>query len=498
MKTILFILSICGFSFAHPPADQMYVEQILEKLYQSTGNYNFDKPSIKLLDTETLVASYNGFENEIKLERKILKICSSFGKDSTSALAFILSHELAHCFQVTAEEKGFVSDFLAFDKHEHSNKKIERNADLYGLFNCHLSGYKTKDILEPLLDKIYEDYNLKGRTLYNYPALFERQRSNKLVERKLDTLVHLHSDAALLSTCGMYELSGINLEYILDFYQGKEIYNNTGVNFLLEALNMGDTNIDPLQYPIEIDLESRLRKPFDGRGSKGLSPYDKIRRENMVRQGLSFLLESTKLDPDYLTGHINTMIAYILLEDPQSAINYYKDEQLSMLARNQGSPLILDRVKLCLALAYFKTGDPDLKIKSERILSKLISTRSETSDMAAYNLDAMQDVLFEGSDKNCDCTNEIVGAKNVSMYLKRNKAKKTSLKTNLKYSYTDKGTQYFSEYITLDGKVSIQRLGGNENILDCSINTNNGQITFCESSKKVLIRKEGMMFLIQR
>ncbi len=493
LKWTLIILSF----WSGMDADKARVERILDSLYESTGNYNFEKPAVKILDSERMVASYNGYDNAISVERKVLEICDRFGKDADAALAFLIAHELAHSFQMIAEEKGFVSDFLAFDKHEHSNKIIERNADLFGLFNCYLAGYQVDHILTDLLDAIYVDYNLKGKTLSSYPPLYERQKSSKQVREKMDTLVHLYEDAALLATSGFYEQSGINLEHILEFYQGREIYNNTGVNFILEALNMGVSNIDPFLYPVEIDLDSRLQKPLDGRGSKGLSPYDKIRRENLVNQGLRYFTESTKIDPSYLTGHVNTMVCYILLEEYQKVQDYYRVERLGSISRDQNNALALDRIRMCLAIAHAKTTLPEGIQKAERLLTKIIENGTSASEMAKYNLSVLKDEIDNPAPYSCDCGSLEVAKKNVNRTLKKDRAKPLKLKRSLHYAYSDKGQKYYSQYVSHDGAVSIQKIGIKGLELDCQLNTSSGVIKYCKSSDRLILSKDDELFLIE-
>ncbi|MGB3085257.1 MAG: hypothetical protein WBB21_11110, partial [Saprospiraceae bacterium] len=94
---IISILSIPVLGIASNP--QKTAQKVLHKLYMANGNFQRKIPTIELINQQQNIAVYIKKKNLIQLEIKAFQLCSSFGKDSLDALAFILSHELVHAIQ---------------------------------------------------------------------------------------------------------------------------------------------------------------------------------------------------------------------------------------------------------------------------------------------------------------------------------------------------------------------------------------------------------------
>ena len=78
------------------------VKEVLNTLFAAYGNLQRPCPRIEVVP-DGLGPRYRESAKTIVLDRRSLKVCRDFGKDSLSALAFIIGHELAHFFQ---EEPG--------------------------------------------------------------------------------------------------------------------------------------------------------------------------------------------------------------------------------------------------------------------------------------------------------------------------------------------------------------------------------------------------------
>lgn len=123
---LLFLLVAALGTSLHGKSAQTTATDILKQLYYSIGNFQQPMPSIEVVNSEELVAAYIPNKNIIYLEEKAFDVCRSFEKDSLSALAFLIGHELTHCYQ----KVGWASNFLAYDKVANGVESEEKAADV--------------------------------------------------------------------------------------------------------------------------------------------------------------------------------------------------------------------------------------------------------------------------------------------------------------------------------------------------------------------------------
>ena len=93
---LLLLVSIPWISFGQ----RSYVETLYQKLASAFGEARTAPELVIVPGKSDLIAGYfTSPSPTIKLDQKVLDICREFGKDSTNALAVILSHELAHFYR---------------------------------------------------------------------------------------------------------------------------------------------------------------------------------------------------------------------------------------------------------------------------------------------------------------------------------------------------------------------------------------------------------------
>lgn len=326
-------------------------QQVLDKIYASNGNMLFLKPSLEIVDETWAVATYYPRANVIKLEKRAIDICQSFGADGEAALAFIIGHELAHAFQRSKSSFAGPSSYLELGLTDvaHSKEK-EREADIFGVFSAYLSGYKTIKILPTLIQKLYEGYGLVEKPLVKYPELGIRKRTAREVRKKVEELVQIFEVANHLSVIGEHELAASSYQYISKYYQGPEVLNNEGVAHTLHAINFSANNVDDYLYPLEIDWNSRLRKPRLLEGDRALTPTEQRYRQKYLLKALEKFKEALLLNPNYFSADINIISVLSLMGQHQQAIDYYyKNHTKFLLAKpNQ-------QVKADLAFAIAQT-----------------------------------------------------------------------------------------------------------------------------------------------
>lgn len=427
MRHSLLLLLLCLFtnvSFANSSLieEQQLAETILKKLFNTYGNFVYPiPPKIEVVAEKKRVAAFvaDKQSGKIILEKAVFDICKSFGKDAESALAFVIGHELGHFYERT-NNKGFATNYL---KWTHTQKEEEK-ADILGVFCAYLADYKTTSIVPQLIEKIYAEYGLmdKKDNLYGYPTFKVRQASAQNVQAKVDELIHLFDTANYLSTVGKYKLAASSYQYILQFYKGREIYNNLGVNYALEAMNFTKKNVDIYLYPFEIDAQTRLRRPKIDRGGEDLTKAEQAYRMQMLDNAKKYLKEVGKIDFNYLIDDIN-MISVLslrldLCKDCESPVSYYKKNQLMKTASFMGADNEQKaKLKLALAIAYVKTGK---KEDAKKIWESLKShPNAQISYQATYNLSTLKEDYSTSFIKIYDSPTVVVEVPNDNVRLHR-------------------------------------------------------------------------------
>lgn len=384
-KLFLFflLLSSNGLLFAAINSPLEISKQVLQKLYQTNGNFIHLKPNIKITSDVEKVAAYYPRQNLIIIEEKAYNICQSFGADAQSALAFIIGHELAHAF-----EKSHETNYLAFDHAIEGDKKAEYNADIFGLFNAYLANFKSIDILPELIDRIYDEYKLKNKKLTSYPSLEERQYTARTVVEAVNRLIQVYEGANYLAAIGQYDLAAASFEYIASHYQGREVYNNLGVNYALHAINFTDKDVDVFLYPLELDWESRIKKPKTDRGDKDLSPEQMQYRRMFLLKAKKYLEKASLMDPKYFISDLNMVCVLSLLGNYQQAIDYYSLNNLELKAQwSSASSQTKANAKSALAIAYAKQKTQSSLQEARKIWEQLKDNNSPlVTYQAKYNL----------------------------------------------------------------------------------------------------------------
>ena len=365
--------------------EEAVAQNILKRLYNSYGNFVYPMPPLEIVDEKKRVAAFipNGIQGKIILEKATYDLCKQFDEDFESALAFILGHELGHFFE-RGHDRAFANDYLQWPQ----GIQKEKGADVWGVFCAYLAGYKTIGIVPELLEAVYREYGLLGKDLYGYPSFKERQQIALEVTEKVEELIEVFDTANYLTAIGQYDLAVSSYLYIEQYYQGREIYNNLGVNYTLQAINFTKVNVDKYLYPLEIDTESRIKKPQISRGDT-LTEEEKKRRKELLQQAQKYLEIAGKIDYNYFSDDINMMVVLTLLMDDcatcEQPLDYYKYHELSKTSRiipvteNQKANL-----KLILAIAKMKSGQED---EATRIWTRLLKHSNEQIRyQAQYNL----------------------------------------------------------------------------------------------------------------
>lgn len=331
------------------PGLKAVAESVLDKLYLVNGNRIYPKPAIEIDRDERQAARFVRRTNTIEVGVKIFEVCRVFGKDSLSALAFILGHELAHAFQPNTVQTGF----LAYDRGESGDANAEKDADVQGLFNAWLAGYNTTDLLPYIIEGLYVAYDLKGKNLPRYPSLDERKLVAQEVRLLVTELMRMYETGNYLIAIGQYDLAAACFRSMEPRYKGREVYQNLGISMVLQAINISEKNVDPYVFPLEPDCNTRLQKTKTGREPADLTPGQWQKRGELLAGAASCFERAGKMDNEYMPAEINYMCALVLNAKSAEAIEYCEKRALMEKARLLDSPRSeQDKVKLVRGLAY--------------------------------------------------------------------------------------------------------------------------------------------------
>jgi len=321
-------------------------ENVLNKLYLTNGNNLYLKPVVEIVNDERHAAQFVRSRNSILLGKKTFEVCRVFGKDSLSALAFIIGHEMAHAFQVSTRE----TSFLTYDKEKDMSTEAENEADIQALFNTWLAGYNTLDLLPYLIEGIYVAYDLKRKEQDGYPTLEERKRSAREMLRVTGDLIRMFETGSYLSAIGHHDLAAACLRHVESRYKGREVYYQLAVNLMLQAINLSEKNVDPYIFAPELDGETRLKKPR-AEGSADLTPEQWQQRGELLAGSAEYFALAVKMDGNYLPAETGYLCALILNAKAAEALAYAEQRELMKKAGLPGAGAAeQEKLKLTLAL----------------------------------------------------------------------------------------------------------------------------------------------------
>ena len=353
---------------------------IYNKLAEARGDKRFQLPSFRLASGKKYMAFLEGDGLSIGLEETAYDICEKHGEN---AIAALIGHELTHFYEKHQWSRGFVQDFDDLEigqklKAINGYQKVnnETQADYLGGFLAYSAGYNVFQGMPQLYKELYNAYNLEDE-MPGYPNLKDRIELAKRSVKKVNSLVEVFEIANLLTAMDRFSAARSLYKYILQEYQGREIYNNLGVLTVFEAMEYMSEEERKYRLPIELDLTlgAGTRSGF------GQNEKDSI-RVALLQEALGYFKNAISLDSDYAPGYLNMGCAYYLLGDSTRATFYAKTEALEKAEKNPNkySETVKD-VYTLLALLEIKAGRKEAAIT----MLKEVVIKAGT-EIAKYNL----------------------------------------------------------------------------------------------------------------
>jgi len=315
---LLLLVSLASYS-----QEEKVLKQVYNSLIQSIGNQGQIAPDIALVESERFVASFSPSKNSIKFERKAYEICTSFGKDSLNAMAYILAHELGHFYKDHGwlREAGSAYASMEFGKQLKKSrlrldtlKIYESQADEFAGFYGHVAGYNVLGVAPEVLEKIYKEYDLPNK-LPKYPSLDERIKIAEIAKDRMNELIPLFEFSLESYAIGEYSLAVFGFQEIAKEFPSREMFNNIGVCNATMALTLFDKDSVRLIYPFEIDANSRLYE----NNERGLEEDKEELKKELLDRAIYNFKKAVSLDPNYFYAYINLSLCSDLLKSTRDA-----------------------------------------------------------------------------------------------------------------------------------------------------------------------------------
>lgn len=390
------VLSVCFMLPLQGGTPQTVAQGVLDHLYTTNGNYWFKKPKLSISTENNKVAAFSPWKNTIVLDQKAYEICRDFGRDSLSALAYILGHELVHAYQTEIKSGRVQTNFLAYNQHYTTDTRIEKVADVQGLFNAYLAGYKVMQVMPDLIERIYKEYGLIGKTLPGYPTLAERKATTEEVLAIALDLRDLFESSNYLLVLGRHSLAAAGYEHILQYYQGVEMHNNLGIAYTLSAQEFWNPKTDNFVYPLEADWHTKLAR--SSRGQEAADPALQPLRTALLEKAAARFRTAADLNADYLPARVNLVCALNLLGRSVEALKYAEIHLLKHISgRSKAKGQAPEMAEIALGITYALLPGGARRGEAEVIFKRLSGSPYVIS--ALYAQQNMQ-CLYGAADPN--------------------------------------------------------------------------------------------------
>jgi len=324
-------------------SNQALIQHILDRLFETIGDTRYGKPSIQLTSTTNIGATYLPASEIILVEEKLLELSRSFEADSTTVLAFFIGHELGHFFQYQQNKDLSPIPFLQYGEALPSQIKMEKTADIFGVFSAYLAGYlKSGDLLPSIIQQLYLQYQLTEKNLLQYDTLEKRMEIAEEVKLKADTLRQIFRLGNISTLANQPQLAQKCYEHILNYYQSSEIQNNLALNYMLQAMSVDGKRYDNFLFPLELNAETALTLVR----ADQLSPSAYKKRQQLLSKAASYLKVALSQNAHNFSAQINQFCLLVLQENWQLANLYY----LELMQNKNRSTVSKEKIQLVNAI----------------------------------------------------------------------------------------------------------------------------------------------------
>lgn len=258
------------------------------------------QPSLEIVDSKKLVIKYlNQPSPVVRLSEAVYDVCVGVGADSASALAVLLSHELAHHYEKHQFYGSYGSESATVQDWQKA-AYCESDADLKGCFYSFLSGYDAYRVFETTLNALYKHFALPDK-LNGYSSRQERIEALKKQNTELQ-------NQAISFTAGQYLYAAQDFSAALACFEHlqafpcAEVLSNLGASALQSAILLTTPSEVPFVMPVELQIKNRfLLKRGTNNNKKGY-----------LLKAINALERLNRIKPNDKSACLNLVTAYIL------------------------------------------------------------------------------------------------------------------------------------------------------------------------------------------
>ncbi|MDO8365256.1 MAG: tetratricopeptide repeat protein [Saprospiraceae bacterium] len=428
--------------------------KVYERLREARGDFRYPVPDFFMTQQKGQVASIiYGPPIEIFLEEAAYNVCASFGDKADAAMAFLLGHELAHYY----EKHGWRSDFgttyshlgiskqldtlyrelesstegkkihktlLRFDtlSHQYEDVAMESQADYLGGFLAYSAGYGLFDDGDELIGRLYDEYGMKPQTA-GYVTRSEREGMSKTASERMKTLVDVFEMANMLTAIGRYDDANLFYRYVLMEYQGREMYNNVGVTYLLFALKEYFKEDElKFRFPIQLDLAMATHRGSD----------EAKERNRLLEQAIQHFDAAISLDPNYSPAYLNKACAYALMDDNTRAY-FYADVEGRKAATKNMDTLAINNLEILLGILDYRSGN------AAKAKERFTMAKATNKGLAEYNLAKLNNQPLPAPPISPDgfFEDETIDSKDINSILFPPEGQKLQIEANISFHKVD-------------------------------------------------------------
>tara|TARA_B100000795_G_scaffold266591_1_gene250010 strand:+ start:200 stop:1696 length:1497 start_codon:yes stop_codon:yes gene_type:complete len=337
MKKIFYYFIVLLFSFklnSQSNACKENVLNIYNEIINNIANNFPSPPEIKITKTKNNPAYIS--KGVIYVDIRLVNLLCD--KDEfASKMAYVLSHELAHHYlnHSWASNTGLsysnsIGEFIEDNSNSFSKtqrKLDESQADLFGGFFSQISGYDALLYGKETLKSIYEEYSIP-KNLKGYPSLDERYDIVESNINKSNDLAKIFKHGNMSLAIGELELARNCFKEILNNnFTSREIYNNLGLSFLLNAIENSDSTISKYSYPIYIEQNTRA-EVLSTRSGNSFNNNPILD----LKDAIKYFESSLRLDSDFEPAKINLLVSDLILKKLN---NNLSDDYLNELEKSK-------------------------------------------------------------------------------------------------------------------------------------------------------------------
>ncbi|MES2800048.1 MAG: hypothetical protein V4638_08525 [Bacteroidota bacterium] len=345
------------------------VENVYKRIYATLGTAE-EKPKF-FFDTKAAQMAYmmNGKDGfpMIGFEEKAFDVCATLGARRDDAIAYILGHELTHHTMKHHWGKQFASSYnvnvgktiRGIDNE--SIIRFEAQADERGGILCFLAGYKSAGITDKLLPALYTAYAFQENP--KYPSIAERIAISQQQDSIVQTYVKVFEAANFAMIMKEYPVAVSGYEFLIGKgFHSREIYNNLGVLYYLQASEMAGEKEMKFIYPVEIDLQSCINRG----GTKGFGADAQL----LFEQAIEKFDQAYRFDNTYSTALLNKGCVFSVLgnyDEARVALN-----NADILAKKEGLLSVRNNTKLARSIVEMLDPEGD-KLLGKNYIDELLA-----------------------------------------------------------------------------------------------------------------------------